>query len=81
MTERLNNNNQLSGREFEQTLGDSGGQRNLACCSLWGPKESGVTEQILFRNCAAMFVNEIFLTLSILVTFWYQGEIEESLFF
>ena len=40
-----------------------------------------MTEQILFRNCAAMFVKEIFLTLSILVTFWYQGEIEESLFF
>ena len=45
------------------------------------PKESDMTEQILFRNFAAMFVNEIFLTLSILVTFWYKGKIEESLFF
>ena len=27
--------------EFEQTPGDSGGQRNLACCSPWGHKESG----------------------------------------
>ena len=26
----------LSGHEFEQTLGDSGGHRSLACCSLWG---------------------------------------------
>ena len=23
----------VSGQEFEQTLGDSGGQRSLACCS------------------------------------------------
>ena len=27
---------QLNGHEFEQTLGDSGGQRSLACCSPWG---------------------------------------------
>ena len=26
----------FSGHEFEQTLGDSGGQRSLACCSPWG---------------------------------------------
>ena len=26
----------LNGHEFEQTLGDSRGQRNLACCSPWG---------------------------------------------
>ena len=25
--------------EFEQTLGDSGGQGSLACCSSWGCKE------------------------------------------
>ena len=31
---------QLNGYEFEQTLGDNGGQRSLACCSLWGRKES-----------------------------------------
>ena len=35
------------GHRFEQTLGDSGGQRSLACCSAWGCKESTclVTEQ------------------------------------
>ena len=32
-----------NGHEFEQTLGDSGGQRNLACCSSWGHKESNMT--------------------------------------
>ena len=26
----------LNGHEFEQTLGDSEGQRSLACYSLWG---------------------------------------------
>ena len=29
--------------EFEQTLGDSTGQRSLACCSTWGLKELGTT--------------------------------------
>ena len=27
---------ELNGREFEQTLGDSGGQGSLACCRPWG---------------------------------------------
>ena len=37
----------LNGYEFEQTLGDSGGQRSQACCSPQGHKESDnlVTEQ------------------------------------
>ena len=26
----------LTGHEFEQTLGDSGGQASLVCCSPWG---------------------------------------------
>ena len=33
----------LKGHELEQTLGDSGGQGRLACCSPWGHKESDVT--------------------------------------
>ena len=33
----------LDGLEFEQTLGDSEGQGGLACCGLWGLKESGTT--------------------------------------
>ena len=37
----------LSGREFEQALGNGEGQGNLACCSPWGCKESNVTEQQL----------------------------------
>ena len=31
--------NWLNGLEFEQTLGDSEGQGNQACCSPWGCKE------------------------------------------
>ena len=33
----------LNGYEFEQTLGDSGGQGSLVCCSPWGHKESDTT--------------------------------------
>ena len=34
---------QLSGHEFEQTLGDSEGQGSLVCCNSWGGKESDTT--------------------------------------
>ena len=36
----------FNGHEFEQTPGDGKGQRSLACCSLWGHKESDMTEQL-----------------------------------
>ena len=35
----------LNGHEFEQTLGDSEGQRSLACCSLCGCKELDMSKQ------------------------------------
>ena len=35
---------QLYGHEFEQALGDGEGQGSLAWCSLWGCKESDMTE-------------------------------------
>ena len=34
---------QLNGHEIEQTPGDSGGQRSLACCSPWAHKVSDTT--------------------------------------
>ena len=34
----------LNGHEFEQTSGDSEGQRGLASCSPWESKVSGLTE-------------------------------------
>ena len=36
----------LSGHEFEQALGESGGQRSLTHCSPWGCKEWDMTEQL-----------------------------------
>ena len=33
-------------REFEETLGGSERQGNLACCSPWGHKESDTTERL-----------------------------------
>ena len=41
---------QFSGHEFEQTVGDSEGQRSLACCSPRGRKESDMTEQLNSNN-------------------------------
>ena len=35
----------LNGQEFEQTPGDGEGQRGLACCGPWGPKEQDTTGQ------------------------------------
>ena len=35
---------QLNGHEFEQAPEDGEGQGSLACCSLWGCKESDTTE-------------------------------------
>ena len=37
---------QLNGLEFEQALGDSEAQGNLAFYSPWGRKESDTTEQL-----------------------------------
>ena len=35
---------QLNGHEFEQTLGDSGGQRGLVSQSSWGHREADTLE-------------------------------------
>ena len=37
----------LDGHEFEQAPGVGDGQGSLACCSLWGGKESDTTERLL----------------------------------
>ena len=39
---------QLSGHEFEQTLGDGKGQGTLACCSPWAHKEPDTKDHILY---------------------------------
>ena len=35
-----------NGCEFERTLGDSGGQGSLVCCSPWGRKKSDTAEPL-----------------------------------
>ena len=44
MDEMVGWHHRLSGHEFEQALGDGGGQGSLACCRPWDCKESGITE-------------------------------------
>ena len=41
---------QLDGLEFEQALGVGDGQGGLACCSLWGRKESDTTGPLNNNN-------------------------------
>ena len=41
---------QCNGDEFEQTMENSEGQRNLAYCSTWGHKESDTMEQLNSKN-------------------------------
>ena len=45
----------LDGHEFEQAPGDGKGQGSLACCSLWGCKESGTTERLHFHFSPSCF--------------------------
>ena len=44
--ERVEWHHQHNRHEFEQTPGSSDGQGNLACCSLWGHKDSDMTERL-----------------------------------
>ena len=41
---------QLNRHEFEQTLGDSEREGSLVCSTLWGSKESDMTEQLSNNN-------------------------------
>ena len=40
----------LDGHEFEQAPRVGDGQGTLVCCSLWGHKESDMTEQLNLMN-------------------------------
>ena len=48
--EMVGQHHQLSGHEFEQTLGDDEGQRSLACCSPWDCNESDMTQGLNNNN-------------------------------
>ena len=47
----------LNGHEFEQTQGDSEGQRSLAYCSPWGCKESDMIERLNNNYCYTQIFN------------------------
>ena len=51
--EMVGQHHQLNRHEFEQTLGDSEGQRSLACCDPCGHKYSDTTKQLNNNNLSA----------------------------
>ena len=46
-----------NGHEFEQTAGDSEGQRSLVCFSPWGQKESDTAECLNSNKIIRLMVN------------------------
>ena len=63
---------QLNGHEFEQTLGDSKGERSLACCGSWGCKESDVTE-LLNNNTERVALARVSLDSEASVCLFFGG--------
>ena len=47
--EMVGSHHRLNGHEFEQAQGVGDEQGSLACCSLWGCKESDTTELLHFH--------------------------------
>ena len=57
----------LNGYEFEQTPGDGGGQRSLACCSLWAHEESDTTEWLKNKNQSSWERRCLYILPSVLI--------------
>ena len=53
--EMVRYHHQLNGHKFEQTPGDSRGQRSLVCCSPWGCKDSDTLSNWTAANFFAFF--------------------------
>ena len=66
--ERVRLHHRVSGPDFEQTPGDSGGQRSLACCSPWGHKELDTTYRLNKSD------NNINSNIILLVIVYYVSE-------
>ena len=45
----------LNGHEFEQAPRVGDGQRSLACCSPWGPKEWDTTERLIWTELMVVY--------------------------
>ena len=56
---------QVNRHEFEQALGDGKGQGNLVCCSPWGHKELGMTEQLNNNNIFRILLLKIIRTIKL----------------
>ena len=52
----------LDGHEFEQVLGVGDVQRSLACCSLWGHKDSDTTEQLNWSELIYLITGSLYLS-------------------
>ena len=50
--EMVGSHHRLNGLEFEQAPGDDEGQGSLVCHSLWGHRESDMTEQLNNNLCS-----------------------------
>ena len=62
----------LDGHGFEQAPGDGEGQGSLACCSLWGSKESATTEWLSNnKNCPTQINTQFFASFTLNTTFMY----------
>ena len=55
---------QFNGHEVMQTPGGGEGQGGLVCCSLWGRKESDMTEQLnnqlIFNNIQKLYSSHLY---------------------
>ena len=52
----------LDGHEFEQVLGVGDVQGSLACCSLWGHKDSDTTEQLNWSELIYLITGSLYLS-------------------
>ena len=56
VAERSAWHHQHNRHEFEQAPGSSDGRGSLVCCSLWGHKDSDVTERLNNSNVVRAFI-------------------------
>ena len=62
----------INGHKFEQTPGDSGGQRSLTRYSPWGLKESDMTEVTQHRTEHIMFSRSIHVGTNGKISFFFK---------
>ena len=62
----------LNGHEFEQALGVGDGQGGLVCCSLWGHKESDMTEQLNWTDWIMLVTPRSFLQHAMLTIAYFS---------